>query len=618
MRRPSATYISATPPTLDTVAPKLHSHIMSKAIREKKARMVKTVLGSRYYGAFDPPYDPRLTTEELVDMSKSATKCVHHLITDHPAFEFAMDDAAGSIYYDDVTVVKWYYDQKIEVRQENHPSLNEMEMHELAQQTGVEVLAIGSILPTELGGENYLDVVVAREIDNSYIGCSVVPMGNVIVDSSATNYHDLSLIGEKCTLTRQQIVSRYESLFEANPQMYEVLDKHAEPNKKQAVTLTECSARIEVDRRIHTVRAIAVGEGYDFMHVEDVGKILYVPVQLDNIPKHHGRQVLGEQDRDAAAGDNGPDAQHPGERSEKFQPDHGGERAGEQCRYGHGPVQRERRDSVFGAGQQDRLHRPALRGSQHTAFDRMAGEPRLWHCGQCRGVQPAVGADVGLRGHGKGRGQHQPDHLRCVSVQPDAGAGGSTSATTWRIRHRYHKTVYDDDEQRFVSYDFSEYPAEMKFVPANGFGRGHSSRDIVSLERMLELAMGVLELGLTDREQIANIIEHLCKATNMPYTEFFQFKTDEEMAELAAQNEQTDPMVEVEGARVENEMRQTELSIGKAEADVQLKAQELELKASREMRAERDSELKHEKELFDQWLDKERLEKDLARYGKSK
>ena len=602
---------------------KFVSGLVGRLVRSKAAQGVKTLLGANAFGTARPQYSGG-EGYDAMQQARIAESCVWQAIAADGSYREFVWDMVMSYQMRSLFALKVEHRRSSRAFSASYSGVDLQGLDALQSEKGLRVddavqvsgaMAQGGLM--DAGA--LFDVSVTRVVDDSSARLKVVDDG-LLIDTRATCYADLSVIGEVKELTRQQIRSAYADVF-AEAHAQKLLDKALDVDDHQGrAKVWDVNVAVE-DRDdplnpVSIVRAVAVGSRSDIAHVEDVGMFQYIPVKPDGLP--------GGMDRGTCLADR------------------------------LAPIQDMLTDieRSMAMGAIDSLNVMKLISSSDTNIDTvlklMDDDARVVavddpNSGVSHVATPYVGNNVvpflqllekaadDLAGGAGELGVTEAMTAHEIMAREERSASIAEMEVNAMSRHLaqacevvYHnskrkdsvKAVYDEELGDFHIYDMEDLPESVKFDPVYSYAGSFGSRKLKALESVLSMQQEMMQGGLplVGPQNVLNAGMDYLKEQGITnpgrYLEF-QEPTGEEGEPSAEER-----MVQIEEQKNQLQAENLQLNREKAGVDVQLRQQDLDLKARRDERAAMDSELRHEKERFDQWLDRERLREDLARQHK--
>ena len=594
------------------IGPKYVNQIIAKEENEQVARLVKKMLTSFKYGNFKPKYVYKKLPADSKKEAADATFVVHEFLTSDPDFVLTLDDMARASFHYTPTVVKCSFLKEIEVitqemqevplghlqELQEDPDINIIEIEEVPQSENVidgthpevpdPLAADGSYVgplpnkvpPTPgLPPPNTLyNVKVEVLEDISRVEIDLVKPCNFIMSEGSTKMRNIALIGEDVMITKQDLVSKFMKYYDADERMRileeieEVFGEGLEGSQEE-VAMQDVYVRVQEQDQVYTIRAVRLN-GDHYLLIEDVGVIPYVVFMYDRLPASfcgvsiserlaQHQRILTRFDRKLmVAADNSATTRMRANRK-NLKTILASRQAGQLYDQVEDPKDVLFHQSSFPADV------PAYKNTIEVNADSISGKTGEFN--------PPVSANI--TSYEAIARDEAANSLADYRLTIFSYAISRLFEITYQQMVQYlpSKRVYSKDADEWKNYDFSTWPLKLQFVPSIGFGRGTRTYNLVSYERLIQIAMQLKQAGapMVSDEGLLMLLNNYVDELNLPEDKYFEIKE--------TSDEEQQPNVGMELLKLENEklqiqVQRLQLESAKLEMSAAEKSKELELK----------------------------------------
>ncbi len=190
----------------DTPSDDGRSRVVSRDVRGEIKKVLPSILRIILGSDKVVEYEPVEQGDEA--MAEQATDYVNYIAFPESNGEDAVHDAIDDALRLRNGIIKWYQEEKIEVRVSEHTGLDEMAFAQIAAGDDVEVLA--HTAREEMGPEGPVtlhDVKIRRRDKKSHTRLRAVRPENFLIHSDATCILDAAVVGENLKLRRSDLVA---------------------------------------------------------------------------------------------------------------------------------------------------------------------------------------------------------------------------------------------------------------------------------------------------------------------------------------------------------------------------------------------------------------------------
>ena len=625
--------------------PKYKNRLVMKEVNEILSYLCKRLFSSSKFGDFKTPHIHVSTPEEMEKISQNATLSSHdRLVGEGGEFTEAIRSFILEAILNRIAALRVTYSSK----QELHPKiykkpiglkqLNRLQKDPTFEFTKMEPVDVpappmpeqingaqmqnslmrdmfgGEILPQAApagatGNQPLLPEMSVQptqmfavegivEVDRSSSELDLIKRNNLIVDKYAGKQKDITLIGEKVSMTRQQLVAKFQTLADES-QREEVISKvlDAFPDNLKSATdkeiLWDVYVKVQEGSKIQVVRAVALKKSRNIIFLEEVGFIPIVLLQFYSLPdSFEGISIVEaiaplqnmltvlERKQAMAVRDTATPKVAIAQKDFDTLVEHRKKGATQDVVQDISRIRYHSSDFQPGIGAylQGLKDEASATAGKATAFD------------------PNSSAASGMTRHEAIARDETANSMADDRLIKIYYAIKQIFEIDYQQSVKFSKGrwIYNPQEKKFDYIDYSEWPTQLQFLPAIGLGRGTQTQILQALDAIFKMQLTFKQAGVNiigDNEYLA-LANDSAEAMNLPEGRYFEKQPP------AAPPSPTpdDKLVEVEAQKVIAGMERDDRKANLAEAQFEYKVE----------KDKRDEAFEKYKEIFNQEIDNRR------------